>query len=145
MLSADPGRLAAQELERLSVAAFMLGKDSEVVGPGERALAEYLDRGLTDDALRCGMWVGLFLDMSAETARSSGWVARLRRLLADLPADLPAESSGFAAQVEANLAIRDAAGLMTSGRAREALDLVANGWPGRPCSAAPTRSPWRRW
>ena len=124
VLSADPGPLAAEELERLSVAAFMLGKDAEVVLPGERALEAYLDRGLIDDALRCGMWVGLFLDMSGKTARSSGWVARVRRLLADLPADPTAEPGGVAAQVEANLAIRDAAGLMASGRAGEALDLV---------------------
>jgi ATP/maltotriose-dependent transcriptional regulator MalT len=58
-------------------------------------------------------------------------VARVRRLLADLPAD----ASGFAAQVDANLSVRDAAGLMASGRAREALDL-AEGVMGQPALRA---------
>ena len=74
--------------------------------------------------------------MSGQRARSSGWVARVRRLLADLPAD----PSVFAAQVDANLSVRDAAGLMASGRAREALDL-AEGVMGQPAlRASPSRS-----
>ena len=73
------GRLSAAELERLAVAATLLGHDDEVVELRERALELYLDAGDTRAAVLCGFWLGFHLQTSGASARETGWLERLSR------------------------------------------------------------------
>jgi DNA-binding NarL/FixJ family response regulator len=73
--------LPAEDVERLATAALMLGRDAEGMELCMRAHHEYLGRGDTVRAARAAFWVALLLVLARETARSSGWIARGRRLL----------------------------------------------------------------
>jgi DNA-binding CsgD family transcriptional regulator len=73
--------LAAEELERLAVAAFVTGHYDEVVPLRERAFEDYLCRNLVEPAVRCAFWIGFHLQNRGETAQASGWLTRVRRLL----------------------------------------------------------------
>ena len=73
--------LPGEQLERLAVAAFVIGRDDETVAVRGRAYQDYLDRGMPDAALRCGFWIGFQLQNAGEWAQAAGWVSRLRRLL----------------------------------------------------------------
>ncbi|MFD1826790.1 LuxR C-terminal-related transcriptional regulator [Mumia zhuanghuii] len=75
--------LPAEDLERLAVAAFMLGRDDEVVPLRERALHDYVAGGRRADAVVCGFWIGWHLMMRGDIAQAQGWTARLRRLADD--------------------------------------------------------------
>ena len=107
------GGLSAEELERLAVAAFLLGLDDEVVGYRERAHQQYLDRGLRAQALRCGFWLGFHLQNRGERAQAAGWQARLRRLVDDGP-------DGYFATM---LTMPDAVAAMWSGDPNAALPI----------------------
>ncbi len=80
-------RLPAEDLERLAVAAFLVGRDDEVLELRERAHRQYLDRGLVEQAITCGFWAGFHLTNWGRPAEAAGWDARLRRLQ-------PADPSG---------------------------------------------------
>jgi DNA-binding CsgD family transcriptional regulator len=73
--------LPGEQLERLAVAAFVIGRDDETVAVRGRAYQDYLDRGMPDAALRCGFWIGFQLQNAGEWAQAAGWLSRLRRLL----------------------------------------------------------------
>ncbi len=73
------------ELERLALAAFFTGRDTESFQVLERAHQGYLHREETDQAVRCAFWLGLMLMNAGERARGSGWIARGQRLLGDEP------------------------------------------------------------
>jgi DNA-binding CsgD family transcriptional regulator len=81
----DEHGLPPEDLERLAVAAFLLGHDDEVAALRERAFHAYLDRGETERAVRCGFWLGFHLQNRGLWAQSGGWVARLQRLIDDGP------------------------------------------------------------
>jgi len=73
--------LAPDDLERLGTATYLLGKDDESFGLGERGYHEWLSRGDEVSAARCAFWLGFGLMNRGETARAGGWLARARRLL----------------------------------------------------------------
>ncbi|MEV5966467.1 LuxR C-terminal-related transcriptional regulator [Kribbella sp. NPDC051952] len=98
------------DLDRLAVAAFVLGHDDEVTALRERAHEEHLARGDVVRAIRSGFWLGFHLQKQGELARAAGWQTRIGRLV---PADNP-ELTGL-------IAIADAALLMNSGDAAAAL------------------------
>ena len=79
------GGLSAEELERLAVAAFLLGREGEVPALRERAYEAYLERGLAEQAAECGFWLGFHLDLRGDVAQAAGWAARVRRLIPDDP------------------------------------------------------------
>jgi len=72
--------LPAEELERLAVAAFMLGRDDEVVPLRERAVHRYTSDGRRAAAVLCGFWIAWHLMMRGDLAQAQGWTARLQRL-----------------------------------------------------------------
>lgn len=75
--------LDATDLERLAAVAYLLGRDADWGELWTRAHREYLARDDRQQAARCAFWLAYsFLDRG-ETARSNGWIARARRLLAD--------------------------------------------------------------
>ena len=83
--------LEADDLERLAVVAFLLGKDADSVDAWERAHQARLSAGETTRAARCAFWLGFILVLRGETARGGAWLARLRRLLDDYQTDCAEE------------------------------------------------------
>jgi ATP/maltotriose-dependent transcriptional regulator MalT len=75
--------LAPEDLELLAIAAHLVGRELDSVDIWTRAYHAYLDQ--RDDAARaarCAFWLSFgLLIQQGEIARSSGWLARARRLL----------------------------------------------------------------
>jgi DNA-binding CsgD family transcriptional regulator len=77
--SSEP--LAAEDLELLATAAYMLGRDDEWTRCLERAHQSHLDTGETLRAVRCAFWVGMGLVTRGELGPATGWLGRAERLL----------------------------------------------------------------
>jgi DNA-binding CsgD family transcriptional regulator len=75
--------LEPEDLERLAMAAYLLGRDDDSVEVWERAHHELLRRGDEERAARCAGWMVFVLMNGGEFARGGGWLARARRLLDD--------------------------------------------------------------
>jgi DNA-binding CsgD family transcriptional regulator len=71
------------DLERLAVAAFLIGRDDEVVTLRQRACELHLAAGQIEAALRCGFWLGFHLHVRGMHAQAAGWLARLDHLVED--------------------------------------------------------------
>ncbi|WP_432155586.1 LuxR C-terminal-related transcriptional regulator [Streptomyces sp. bgisy153] len=84
-LSAADGRapLAAPDLERLAMAAYLYGREERAVETWERAHRALHEAGAVGRAVRCAFWLGLTLARYGQHARAGGWFARGARLLAD--------------------------------------------------------------
>jgi DNA-binding CsgD family transcriptional regulator len=91
LLALEP--LEAEDLERLSIAAYLLGRDDESAEALERAHVEHLRRGELDSAALCALWLGVLLLLRGEMARASGWQARAERLVEQVGQECPA--AGF--------------------------------------------------
>jgi DNA-binding CsgD family transcriptional regulator len=110
-LSAADGEaaLAPVDLDRLAVAAYLIGRDADSTRVWERAHHGFVAAGEVAAAVRCAFWLGLTLLQGGEHARGGGWMARAQRLLQDagldcveqgylrLPAALQALDGGDAA------------------------------------------------
>jgi ATP/maltotriose-dependent transcriptional regulator MalT len=75
------GSLDAGDLERLAVAAHLVGRDQESAQAWERSHLEHVRTGELDRAARCAFWLALTLTMRGEVARGAGWHARAERLV----------------------------------------------------------------
>lgn len=73
--------LAAEDLERFAIAAYLMGNDSECTEAWERAHHGFDSREDRKSAARCAFWLGMILADKGELARSNGWIARARRLV----------------------------------------------------------------
>src|SRR5215213_6017895 len=90
LVAADAeGPLPPGDLEHWAVAAFLLGRDEQVIELLERAHLGYLERGMRESAIRCAYWISFHLQNRREAARAAGWLAVLQRLLADEDPDGP--------------------------------------------------------
>ncbi len=88
MSAADQERgLAPDDLERVAVAAYLLGRDDDSAALWERAHRDLLGSGETARAVRCAFWLIVVLVNTGELARAGGWHARARRLLDDAGLD----------------------------------------------------------
>jgi hypothetical protein len=84
LLDADrEAALEPEDLERLAIAAHLLGRDAESAEVWARAHHAFLSRGAVPAAARCAFWLGFMSLLEGETARSGGWLARGQRLLDD--------------------------------------------------------------
>lgn len=83
--AAEPEHLPPADIERLAVAAAMLGRDDEAVRRREQAFEAYLERGELDRAAECGFWLTFHFDNHGEHGQASGWAARISRLLDHAP------------------------------------------------------------
>ena len=81
LVAAEP--LGADDLERLAVAAYMLGDEGEYLAVLERAHQAHLEAGAVEPAIRCAFWIGLQLTFRGELGGATGWLGRAQRLLAD--------------------------------------------------------------
>ena len=74
LLRADrTAALGVEDLERLAIAAYLIGRDDDYLSALERAHHQYLDAGEPVHAARRAFWLGLCLFMMGETARATGW------------------------------------------------------------------------
>jgi DNA-binding NarL/FixJ family response regulator len=72
--------LEPTDLERLAMAAYLLGKDAESAEIWTRAHQEYLGSGAVARAARCAFWLASGLMHQGERARAGGWITRAREL-----------------------------------------------------------------
>ncbi len=79
--------LDADDLERLAIAAHLVGRDEESERAWARAHVEWVRLGDVDRAARCAFWLGFALLLRGETAQSGGWLARGERLVAQAGLD----------------------------------------------------------
>jgi DNA-binding CsgD family transcriptional regulator/tetratricopeptide (TPR) repeat protein len=75
------GPLEPAEVERLAMAAFLIGRDAESIDLLARAHAAFLAQHEPTRAVRAAFWVGFALLTRGDHAQASGWMARARRLL----------------------------------------------------------------
>ena len=88
LLQADQATpLQGADLERLAMAAYLLGRDDEYLGTLERAHTAHLAAGDCMRAVRCAFWLGLRLMFRGDTGHATGWLGRAQRLLDREPRD----------------------------------------------------------
>ena len=75
--------LEPEDLERLAIAAHLVGRDAESTDAWARAHHAFLARGAAPGAARCAFWLGFTALIQGETAQGGGWLARGQRLLDD--------------------------------------------------------------
>lgn len=73
------------DLEELSKAAHLIGRQDASADLLARAHQGFLSRGETQRAARSAFWLGFISLISGEPAQASGWLSRAERLLADQP------------------------------------------------------------
>jgi DNA-binding CsgD family transcriptional regulator len=73
--------LDAEDLERLAIAAYLVGRDDDCEAFMARAHQTFLDRGNREGAARAAFWLGFALMGRGAIAPASGWFARAGRLL----------------------------------------------------------------
>ena len=86
-LLANLESLDADDLERLAVCAYLVGKERESDIVWARAHNLRLAGADLEGAARCAFWIGFRLVNSHERSEANGWIARLERLVEDLPAE----------------------------------------------------------
>jgi len=80
-LLADSDPRDVEDLERLAVAAHLVGKADESARAWERAHHACVRLGHGDRAARVAFWLGLGLLLQGEEAQGGGWLARAERLV----------------------------------------------------------------
>jgi hypothetical protein len=81
--------LEPEDLERLAVAAYMVGKDDDCGDAWTRAHHHYLRRQNPAAASRCALWHACGLLFKGDMAPAMGWVARGKRVLDTAKEDCP--------------------------------------------------------
>jgi ATP/maltotriose-dependent transcriptional regulator MalT len=71
---------AAEDLQRLAVAAHLVGRVDESERAWERAHLAHLEEGDPESAARCAFWLGFDLLLKGEEARAGGWFGRAQRV-----------------------------------------------------------------
>jgi DNA-binding CsgD family transcriptional regulator len=147
-LTAADGRSALEptDLERLAMAAYLTGRDSESAGILARAHNAFIGQGNATSAARCAYWIAFMLHTKGDRAHSGGWFARARRLLDEggqddcvergyllLPValqhaaegDIPAAQAAFveAARIGGRFGDRDLLSLARQGQGRALMGL----------------------
>jgi len=78
----DEGALEAADLERLSTAALLLGREDAGIDLATRAHEAYLGIEDATGAARCATWIGLYLGGRGDDALADGWLSRAQRVAA---------------------------------------------------------------
>jgi DNA-binding NarL/FixJ family response regulator len=73
--------LSPEDLERLAIAARLIGKEAQGADLLARAHRKFLEHREPERAARCAFWLGFGLLEKGEMAQASGWLARARRIL----------------------------------------------------------------
>jgi DNA-binding CsgD family transcriptional regulator len=130
--------LAPEDLERLAVAAHLVGEDEASAAAWERAHRQHLGQGDVVPAVRSAFWLVFGLFNRGEMARAGGWLARAQRLLDDHGLDCVERGYLLVPEATRTLKVGDPWGAyVTFGRAAELgarfgePDLVTLGWLGQ--------------
>lgn len=70
------GDLSTADLDRLAVAAYLLGRDEDAVGAWERGYRRHLDADDRPEAARCAFWAALCSMLQGQMAHAGGWLNR---------------------------------------------------------------------
>jgi DNA-binding CsgD family transcriptional regulator len=81
LLAEQKAPLEADDLERLAMAAYLVGRDDEYLATLERAHNVHVDAGRCARAAACAFWLGFRLLMRGEVGHATGWHGRAERLL----------------------------------------------------------------
>jgi ATP/maltotriose-dependent transcriptional regulator MalT len=87
LASAD--ELTGEDIERLAVAAHLIGRDDESAHAWERAHLSWVAADNRPRAVRCAFWLTLQLSLRGEMAHAIGWQSRAARLLESSPPGCP--------------------------------------------------------
>lgn len=79
--------LGPEDLERLALAAYLVGKDDECAAAWLGAHQGFARQGEIQRAARCAFWQACGLLFRGELAPALGWIARGRRVLEAAPQD----------------------------------------------------------
>jgi DNA-binding NarL/FixJ family response regulator len=82
--------LEATDLERLAVAAYLVGNDDESVAAWEAAHRRHAGAGDLAEAARCSFWLALSLMLRGQMAQAGGWLARTQGIVDDAGLDCAA-------------------------------------------------------
>jgi len=88
LADADAETLTVDDFFRLATAAYLLGHRNDFIQAMQRGFQVSLDAGDVLGAVRCAGWLALVLATGGEVAVASGWIARLGRLLDEVPEDV---------------------------------------------------------
>ena len=75
------GALDAEDLQRLAVSTYLVGRDDDFVRRSDRAHRAFLAEGDPARAARSAFWAGMSLLFRGEAGPASGWLARAGRLV----------------------------------------------------------------
>ncbi len=78
------GPLGADDLERLALAAALVGREDTAIDVFEELHRVLLDAGEPKRAVRAGFWAAMRSLSLGDVARGSGWLARLARMADEL-------------------------------------------------------------
>ncbi len=84
--------LTNADLDRLAVAAYLIGEDDEAVAAWERAHNQHANVGERAEAARCAFWAAFCLMMRGQMAHAGGW---LRRCETVIGRDLDCPARGY--------------------------------------------------
>lgn len=108
------GTLAADDLDRLAVAAYLVGEDDACERAWEEAHEALLAGDELDRATQIAVWLGIVLILRGDVARAGGWLGRAQRLVEEH--DLSGPSPGY-------LLIPAALGALESGDPATSIEL----------------------
>ena len=77
--------LEAGDLERMAVAAYLLGEDDESAAAWEAAHRRHARANAPADAARCSFWLALCMLLRGQSARAGGWLSRTERTIGAEP------------------------------------------------------------
>src|SRR5438045_4840294 len=77
--------LGAEDVLGLSIAARLIGKDTESIALLGQAHQGFISEGQPMRAARCAFWLAYIAMFNGEMAHCNGWLARCRRLLHGQP------------------------------------------------------------
>lgn len=83
--AADEAPLEHEDLDRLAMVAYLIGRDAESADAWAQVHQECLRLGEHARAARAAIWLGITLALRGDGARAGGWLARAGRLLDDGP------------------------------------------------------------
>lgn len=75
-------RLGTDDLERLAMSAYLIGREQDYLKALDRAHRAFLDADECARAARCAFWIGLCLLFRGETGPATGWFGRAGRIIA---------------------------------------------------------------
>lgn len=76
-----------EDLERLAVAAHLIGRDEDSARAWEAAATAWWADGDVHRGAACAFWLAIDLLLHGQHARSTGWMSRTRRILDESPTE----------------------------------------------------------